>query len=140
MKKTLLFSVITMIGILFTSCNHNNVNLYNCTKAPVISAQAYSSYPNDPLTIDSVTLVGDCLKIRFSASGCSGSSWEIELVDSGYLLESYPPQRRLRLSLQNNELCDAYITKEVTFNIRSLQTEGDRVLLNIGNYQILYQY
>lgn len=140
MKKTLLFSIICLFCIMIVSCNHNDVNIDNCSKVPVISAQAYASYPDDPLTIDSVAIVGNCLKITFSASGCSGSSWAVELVDSGYLLESYPPQRTLRLSLDNNELCQAYITKEATFNIRSLQTDGDRVLLNIGNYQILYTY
>ena len=140
MKKTSLFLVICLFCMVIVSCNHNEANIDNCTKAPVISAQAYASYPDDPLTIDSVAIVGNCLKITFSASGCSGSSWQVELVDSGNILESYPPQRTLRLSLENNELCAAYITKEATFNIRSLQTDGDRVLLNIDNYQILYTY
>ena len=82
------------------------------------------------------------MKISFSASGCSGDSWKIELIDAGSVKESDPPQRDLRLSLDNDELCEAFITRELSFNISRLKVEGGRVQLNLSNSndQILYEY
>ena len=63
-------------------------------------------------------------------------------IDSEAILESNPPQRNLRLSLKNDELCQAFITKEITFDIDILQVDGNNVLLNLINSgdQILYEY
>ena len=84
----------------------------------------------------------NCLKINFSSGGCNGDTWELKLIDSEDILESYPPQRNLRLSLKNEELCEAYITKELTFDISNLQVDGNKVQLNLTNSDknILYEY
>ena len=37
------------------------------------------------------------------------------------------------ISFKNEELCNAYITKEMTFDISNLQVDGDKVQLNITN-------
>ena len=71
-----------------------------------------------------------------------GDSWELNLIDSGVILESNPPQRILRLSLKDEEMCKKLITKEVTFDIKKLRVDGDKVVLNVLNYdkQIVYHY
>ncbi|WP_423127626.1 hypothetical protein [Gaoshiqia sp. Z1-71] len=113
-----------------------------CDRLVVVDGDQYLTAPDDQLTIISVELAGDCLKINFASSGCSGSSWKVKLIDSEAVLYSDPPQRNLRLSLNNQEMCDAYIGKEVTFDIKRLRVNGNRVLLNITNSgsQILYEY
>ncbi|MDC1539543.1 hypothetical protein N8480_02595 [Flavobacteriaceae bacterium] len=82
------------------------------------------------------------MKINFSSSGCNGDTWELKLIDSEDILESNPPQRNLRLSLKNEELCEAYITKELTFDISNLQVDGNKVQLNLTNSDknILHEY
>ena len=82
------------------------------------------------------------LKINFSSGGCRGYTWELKLIDSEIILYSNPPQRNLRLSLKNEELCEAYITKELTFNVKKLRVDGNQIILNITNSddQILYEY
>jgi len=121
--------------------NHDG-NPTNCDLITIISSELYASAPNDELTINSLEINEDCLKINFSSSGCSGDSWLLKLIDSGNILESYPPQRNLRLSLKNDEECDAYFTKELTFNISNLRVEGNQVKLNLTNSDksILYKY
>ncbi len=111
-----------------------------CDLGTVISQERYRNAPSDELTINSLEIEGDCLKINFSASGCSGESWKVVLIDSGSIKESDPPQRDLRLILENNELCEAFITRELSFNIAGLRVEGGQVFLNISNSgeQILY--
>lgn len=80
--------------------------------------------------------------IKFTASGCSGDSWEVRLIDSEEVLESLPPQRNLRLSLKNQEDCHAMITKTMSFNLANLKVKGNQVLLNIihTNDPVLYEY
>lgn len=115
----------------------------NCDQAILISADEYENAPNGFLNISSLEIDGDCLLINFSSSGCSGSSWIIQLIDADVILESYPVQRNLRLSLKNDEACAAVITKEISFDISELQLSGENpIKLNLVNSgdQILYEY
>lgn len=142
MALKLIFGTI-IIGLSFTSCNKETDNRSTvCDQSVIISKDKYNSAPGDHLTIINAKLNDDCLKINFASSGCSGSSWEVKLIDSGVILYSNPPQRNLRLSLKNQELCAAVIGKEITFNVKDLQINGNKVILNITNSgdQILYEY
>ncbi|MDR6300136.1 hypothetical protein [Mesonia maritima] len=145
MKKILL---LIGFGITFLSCsndddkNNQKGNSSTCDFKTLVSSSQYKNAPSDQLEINSLEINDDCLKIEFRSGGCDGDTWEVKLIDSEGVLESYPPQRNLRLSLKNEELCDAYITKEVTFDISNLQVDGDKVKLNITNSDkdILYEY
>ena len=143
MKTLKLLFEIIIIGLSSTSCDKENDNLSTvCDQSVIISKDKYSTAPSDQLSIISAELNDDCLKINFASSGCNGSSWEVKLIDSGVILYSDPPQRNLRLSLKNQELCDASIGKEITFDVKKLQLSGNKVLLNIINSEnpILYEY
>lgn len=141
MKKILTF---LLIGILISSCSDDDDsgNPTNCDFETLISAEQYQNAPSDQLEINNLEINGNCLKINFSSGGCDGNTWELKLIDSEDILESNPPQRNLRLSLKNEELCEAYITKELTFDISNLQIDGNEVQLNITNSEqnILYEY
>lgn len=141
MKKALL---LTLIGLAILSCskNDNNKNSVNCDFETAINTEQYVNAPSDQLTINSLVINDNCLKINFSSGGCNGNTWKLKLIDSGDVAESLPPQRNLRLSLKNEELCEAYITKELTFDISNIQVEGNQVQLNITNSDkiILYEY
>lgn len=131
--------------MILVACDENDngdKNSVDCNKIAIISSEQYESAPNDVLTINSIEIINDSLKLNFSASGCGGDSWDLKLIDSGDIIESYPPQRSLRLSLKNDELCDAYFSKELIFCISNLKVDGDQVLLNLINSDksILYKY
>ena len=135
--------LLALIPILLLGCTNGDESGPNgCDLGTVISQELYRKAPSDEATINSLEIEGDCMRINFSASGCSGESWKITLIDSGSILESDPPQRNLRFSLDNNELCEAFITKNLTFNIKNLRVEGGRVQLNLTNSgdQVLYEY
>ncbi|PKV51185.1 hypothetical protein ATE84_3258 [Aquimarina sp. MAR_2010_214] len=142
MNKSSLIGLIVVFGFLACSSDDDNNNISSCDQLTVISSKQYVDEPNHNLTINSLKINENCLKISFSSSGCSGDSWEVKLIDSEEILESNPPKRNLRLSLKNEELCDAYITKEISFDILGLKVDGNRVSLNIKNSddQILYEY
>lgn len=140
MKKLL---ILTLIGITILSCSNDDNGISNsCDLETIISAEQYENAPSVQLNINSLEINGNCLKINFSSSGCSGDTWELKLIDSEVVLKSNPPQRNLRLSLKNQEACEAYITKELTFDISNLQVDGKKVQLNLtnSNDNILYEY
>lgn len=134
-------TTIVLSFLILFSCDKAE-NLDTCDKNVIISGTEYKNAPDDPLTIQNVEIVGDCLKIKFSASGCSGDNWVVKLIDSEKIYYSFPPQRKLRLSLKNEELCKAIIGKEYTFSLRELQLPDNQLYLNIEDFDglILYEY
>lgn len=142
LKSSIFIYLLFIIGFLLaiSSCKETDVEP-NGIRDVIIDLQEYRNAPNDPLVINSLKIEGDNLIIDFSASGCDGKTWVVKLIDSGMIAESYPVQRTLRLSLENKEACDAFIGKEISFNIKSLQIQGyDRVSLNVSGKNILYVY
>lgn len=113
-----------------------------CDDKVIIDKNLFDSAPNSSLNITKIEIIGDCLNIDFNASGCNGNSWKVKLIDSEAILKSNPPQRNLRLSLENNELCEAIIHKKISFDISKLRLTGSEVILNIVNseHQIKYIY
>lgn len=142
--KIQLALLILTIGLVLTACDdHTETDCFTACSVPVIiNADEYQNAPNDALEIVNVQIEGDCLVIRFESGGCDGNSWGIKLIDSEAIMESYPPQRNLRLSLKNEEPCDAIVTKEMAFNVSNLRLEYDKIILNITNSgdQVVYEY
>ncbi|QIA08645.1 hypothetical protein [Draconibacterium halophilum] len=130
-----------MVGILIEIDEIMDVAKLSCDQRVIISPEEYENAPNDPFSITEITITADCLNIRYSASGCDGNTWKIKLIDSGNIAESYPFQRTLRLSLDNNEACRAVIGKDISFDIKDLQIVGDdKVILHVSGEEILYEY
>ena len=120
----------------------------HCDKDVIVSATEFENAPYDWLMITDMKIVNNCLKIKFQSGGCDGSTWKVELIDGGVIMESYPCQRILRLSLDNKEICDALPVKEMSFNIEALQIQGNKAVTlhictgvtNIVAKTILYEY
>ncbi|MDX1326673.1 MAG: hypothetical protein R3299_03135 [Arenibacter sp.] len=136
--------VLALMGKMALGCtdHDDDAKPTNCDYGVIISADQFEHAPSNRLVINELEIDDDCLRINFSSSGCSGETWKVKLIDSDKILESDPPQRTIRLSLKNEELCEAFITTEATFDISNLQVAGNRVVLNITNSEenILYTY
>lgn len=150
MKKSL-FTVVILASIISCSKDEspiatnlitNTISLTtqsSCDASAEINPTLYNSISTDHVVINSLKIENNCLTINYSASGCDGNSWEIQLIDAGVILESYPPQRNLKISLKNEELCDAIITKETSFDISNLIVDSGKTYLNISGQSILYE-
>ena len=110
----------------------------------IINSDSYTNAIKNEVTIHSLEILdNEGLKINFSASGCSGDTWEVSLIDSEAILESSPLQRNLIFSLNNEEECEAFIMKDIYVSIKNLKIEGEnKIQLNITNTgdKILYEY
>ncbi len=145
-KNTYALTILIVI-LIFTliSCSSDGETLLKskaitCDKEPIINDELLIHIPSYILTINNVDLVGDCLKINFTTTGCNVLSKEIELISSS-IMESEPPQRILQLSLKDDENCGTFITKDVSFNISDLR-EGDngRIIIDYNNNPIFYGF
>lgn len=123
------------------SCSEEDPT-FTCDELAIISDSDLDTAPRDAVVIQSLEIEEHCLKIRFSASGCDGDSWQVRLVGSELVMESLPPQRSMLLSLDNDELCEAVITREMTFDITPTQADSHSIWLNFidTDHRILYEY
>ena len=145
MKTYRLFTAIMILSTLM-SCNDNDDNTSNdkniCEPEIIVSEEAFNNAPNSGHSINELQLEGDCLTIDFSASGCGGDTWEIKLVASPIVIETFPIQQFIRLSLKNEEVCRAVIRKSVTFDISKLkETSPEPSFINFVGYndKVFYQ-
>lgn len=153
MGKRILIVLITMFVLM--SCDKdddnsvktaktemNDVRLVSCGFKVLIDSELYRVGSDSPLVINNLELKDNCLKVNYSSGGCNGDTWEIQLIDSGGVSKSNPVQRYLKLSLKNEEECEAYITKEISFDISNLKDNGESSVLNIEkwNTPIVYKY
>ncbi|MCB4807809.1 hypothetical protein LG651_06060 [Tamlana sp. 62-3] len=139
--------VITVLLSLTNMTCDDNINddvSENCDKTVVLDAEMYANLETDFFTISNVNIIDDCLSFSFSASGCSGDSWEFNLVDSEVIAESSPEQRYLKIQLINNEACLAVFTKQVSFSLKPLQINNSQkeLILNIEGLDdtLTYKY
>ncbi|GLR15615.1 hypothetical protein [Portibacter lacus] len=142
MKNLYVFLIISILSIVSCEKEMATPPLPNCDENTEINADEYQNAMTEGVEIMKVEIVDQCLNITYSASGCSGDSWKVSLIDSGDILESMPPQRNLKFSLENQEVCLAFITKTTSFDISNLQIEGNSVVLNINDSDenILFEY
>ena len=131
-----------LISLIFIMGCKQEVIESTCDLSVLIDSYAFNNDSSNNYSIDSIEIENNCLIINFGSSGCDASSWQEKLIDSEEILESFPPQRNLIFSLENNEICLAYFTKEVSFDISELQIDNQSsVVLNFGDgNQLLYQY
>lgn len=144
MKTNILVIGLIAVFLGFTSCNRFDPDPEPpvCDYNVVVDAQLYEKGTSSFFTLSDVNIVEDCLTLSVTSSGCSGDSWKFKLVDSGVIAESYPVQRYMRLLLTNNELCDAVITKKVSFNLTPIRTGEHKVIIHLKNWDesLLYTY
>ncbi len=144
--KKLMFFVFGLASLLFAfSACHNfdpEPDPGVCDQTVEVNAGLYKKGESAHYTLSNVRIDGDCLKLTVVSSGCSGVTWKIKLVDSGAIAESFPEQRWARVILNNEELCDAIIRKEVSFDLTPLRTGSGKLTLHLKDWDetLLYTY
>ncbi len=134
--------VTILVCLIFVSCSKNEENLTSGSNL-LIGEEYFSSYPKDPFMISKAEISGNILTITFSASCCSGKTWVTNLVGSETVLYSDPPQRDIRLSLKNNELCDALCGRTLQFDLTPTRLSNtNKIKLNLSGWgsQLTYNY
>jgi|SRR5690554_1600768 len=131
-----------LLFLLCISCNNKDDNHpQKCAIDVIENSSQFFNAPDDEHEISNAVLQDGCLVLDFRAGGCDGDTWEIKIIDSGEVSPGNPPERTIRLSLKNDEDCEAYITKSVSIDISQLEIENSNsLLLNILGWDSPLEY
>ena len=140
-------ALLILCSIILSSCNKSDAvavdpPLPECDNSAIVDADLYQNGPADEYFFQSALIDGNCLKmtVRYGG-GCEDVVFQ--LIDSGAIMESFPIQRNIRLSLEDNDNCEALVTQELSFDLTPLQVEGNsKVILNLQGSQdnLTYNY
>ena len=136
-----------IFSILLSGCDKTeNVNndspLPECDDTVVVDAALYQNAPADEFYFQSATIDGNCLQLTVRyGGGCEDVIFQ--LFDASSILKSLPIQRNIRLSLEDNDFCEALVTQELSYDLTPLQVDGySEIILNLQNFaeSLVYNY
>lgn len=116
-----IFSII----VFCLSCKKDTIDTASdiCEQKLIVDSKLFDDAPNDDFTFNSVGIEGDCMTVSFSyGGGCE--ELKVKLIDSESEGFSLPPTRFLRLSLDDDDNCEAWVTEEISFDLTPLR-RGD---------------
>lgn len=144
MMKPLKFSLILIMctGILSCEKEDDSTPLEPCDKPAIEDKSRFNGTRTDHYIISTARIDQDCLEVEIRSGGCDGSSWKIELVDSGTVVDSDPAQRYLRISLENEELCEAMLSSKISFDLTPLRRQGKPISFQLEGWDtpLVYEY
>lgn len=108
----------------------------------IIDSNLYTNAPSDSFKILNAQVTGSHLEIKVEYSGGCGNA-NFKLIAAEELLESNPPQRRIRLSLDDQDECRSMIVRDLKFDLTSAQANGyNTLILQLREWEtsLPYQY
>lgn len=121
------FFILSMVSLsLLTSCSEQVVMpLNNCPKYKELYYLESASLKTDPINVMDAKIEDDCLRLTLQyGGGCREHEVDLILVVPECATPPFPPPAFLISHDANGDLCEAWITKEVSFDISGLQEEG----------------
>lgn len=84
---------------------------------------------DDQVTINKAEIKGDCLEINFSyGGGCGEHEFQLERMPMFCATPPVPPITLQFLHDNKGDLCQAYLTKTLSYDLTSLQDSNQRVV------------
>lgn len=109
-----------------TSCEIKSVEELSCASFVDLYANNYDSLARDPVYIHEAFVDGSCLQIKLSYSGgCREHTVDLARIHPWCGTPPLPPPTFEIRHNANNDLCEAYFTKEFRFDISKLIEEGE---------------
>jgi hypothetical protein len=138
MKKVIIS--IVLATALFVACQKQNdlkSESLECKAYTNLYFSNYDSLKNDPITVDTLFVDGDCLKIKVNYGGCTTD----HPVDLAYIYPKCgtPPLPPPTFEIRHNsrgELCKMLVTNELSFDLKPLRTDDHDHVLFIVNWFI----
>ena len=136
--KTLLILLMISSFFLFTACNEQVILPDNdCPKYKELGYINRDSLKTDRFLVQAVNIEGDCLRLTLQYSG-GCAEHEVNLVLMIPECGTPPlPSPTFEISHDaNGDMCEAWITKDYSFNISGIREEGKHktdFVLNVRN-------
>lgn len=105
------------------------------TCRPVINDRtAFNTAQSDDFDLLEVNVLDHCLELLIGyGGGCKGIG--VALIGGGDYAKSEPPQLAMKIIVEDNDNCEAYIREHFYFDLTDLQYEGsEELILNIKDW------
>jgi hypothetical protein len=107
-----------------TACDIKYVEELSCAPYVDLYLHNYDSLARDPVFIHEVFTDGNCVQIKLSYSGgCKEHTIELARMHPWTTTGSAVPAFEIRHNA-NNDMCEAYFTRELRFDLSDLKQEG----------------
>ena len=140
-KKNLFWILVLWLPFL-GGCHENDSPLEERCLPIVIDKSLFLNSHGDDFDFEKISLVGDCLEISIRYAGGCGDIIAT-MVDSGDIDDSILFKRNLRLVIEDNDPCEASITKTLSYDLMGIQVaEINEIRLEISGWPnpIIYKY
>ena len=123
--------------ILFSSKNSSS---FNCDKSLIQSESLYNA--SKTTTINKAEIIENCLHLTFSILSTQDRIGDVNLIDSGQILESFPIQRKLKLVVTENLTKPISVEVTTSFDLSILMSWDDPnpIVLDIDGYDKALTY
>ena len=142
------YLVLIPITVFFTACEYFwpfplPVGNNGCI-ATINNALLYENAPDDPYVLDTAFVSGDCLNTIVTYGGGCGNA-RFSLHFDGAIMESFPPQARIKLAFRDEDNCKALIREEHEFDLslfKDTGSGGNAIILRLEGYdgELIYEW
>lgn len=146
MKQQIIFLVCCMSLLFLVSCDDtdNNDSTLTCGDAIIVDVN-YDNTISDPFTISDVEMSDNCLTATIQyGGGCDDDLVSFGLLGSTAAFPfSLPALLEMKIILDDDDQCEALVTKEISFDLSPLEEAGYNninIALDGWNAVMAYQY
>ena len=123
------------------SCINDDGDDLRCESVAINKASFTGAHVDDFEFVD-IVVNGDCMEITIRYGGGCGTT-QHNLIDSEAIIDSYPPQRNIKLAFKDNDPCEAMVSKILYYDIRPIRVDGTSTIhLNVMDWSepVRYEY
>jgi hypothetical protein len=120
---------IVLLVMVFNSCSQDQLlnDLSKCTPFTTLTALHYDSLKNDPIHVETIEIVDNCLRVKVSYSGCT-TDHPVQLVQFLPLCLT-PPEQAPYFEIRHdsrNEFCKMLVCNELYFDLSPLKNTNHK--------------
>lgn len=142
--QTLVLFTFCFFSFVFTNCDSTDLPLNNQTcGSEIIIDTNYDSTTGDAFTITNITITENCLTATVQYGGGCGD----ELVSFEFLASTasfpvtIPAMLDTKIIMDDNDDCEALITKDISFDLTALEEEGfNNINIGVEGWNEILQY
>ncbi len=139
-KPLILFMALLSIGLPSCTKDGCGCEATACRPALVVGEEGFQNFPNDPHFIALARVEGQCLEVVYRYGGGCGTV-STQLLVNEVAAYTEPPTRFLRLSLEDNDLCEALVSDTLQFDLGVLHSgEEGQALLRLEGWEEVIDY
>lgn len=140
--KTLKLLALCVCSVFFMfSCSDDDdgASVSECDFNSIVDGSLFEVPSPNAYVISNAEINEDCIEITIQSGGCSGDSWEVDLISNYPISNGFTNNAVLSLKLVDLELCEAYISKTYSFDLSEIHDESMNTIFSVEGWDETFQ-